>query len=168
MLDRDKVIAAFHKALENSSPESADLSPRSVALRAHAHYCEALGADEKRPSGETFRKYVAGKKAWPEILSLLQEANVRPALRARLDRERLRAVFSEAVQRLEARILRGHAKPLQIARRAHELYVRDSAGHAPDALRPSHYTFRRLIYGKAADPEIVTLIESAFKKKEGA
>jgi hypothetical protein len=162
MLDRDKVLNAFHKALEEKSG-IADISPRSVALRARDLYCSALHPGEKQPSTETFRKYVAGKSALPEILEILERANVRPAMRARLNRERLRAVFHEAVQRLESRILRGQAKPLQIARRAHELYTRDSAD---ETLRPSHYTFRRLIYGKAADPEILTLIEAALRKKD--
>jgi hypothetical protein len=165
MLDRDKVLEVFRQALEDLRAEvrARGIRPRTVGLRAHQVYCANLNPGEKRPSSETFRKYVSGKTALPEIIELLEEANVRPTGRARLDRKRVRAVFQEAVRRLEARILRGQAKPLQIARRAHELYNR---GATRETLRPSHYTFRRLIYGKAADPEILTLIEEALKRKD--
>lgn len=159
-------MAAFDRALRELG-DGERASPRAVALKARDHYCAELKPGEKTPSTETFRKYVAGKSALPEILEILERANVKPATRARIDRDRLRVVFQEAVQRLEARILRGQANPLQIARRAHELYNRDAGA---ETLRPSHYTFRRLIYGKAADPEILTLIETALTKapkKEG-
>jgi hypothetical protein len=63
---------------------------------------------------------------------------------------------------LETRLFKGQAKPLQIARRAYEIYTRESDN---DASQPSHHTFQRLIYGKAADPEIMTLIETALNLK---
>jgi hypothetical protein len=104
--------------------------------------------------------FVAGKTALPEVVELLRAAGIRPAAHARLDRKKVRAVFQEAVRRLENHILRGRAKPLQIARRAYEIYTRDAS------LKPSRYTFQRLIYGKNADPEISSLIETALKPKK--
>lgn len=167
MLDHDKVLDAFHRALKELHPEENAVRPRAVALRAHQIYCAGLKPHEKRPVSETFRKYATGQLDCPEVVELLGSAGIRPTVRARLDRKRLRIVFEEAIQRLETRLLRGQAKPLQIARRAHELYTRGSS----ESGQPSHYTFERLIYGKAADPEIVTLIDAALtknKREDGA
>ena len=158
VLDPERVLAAFREALETLTQviPDRDIRPRTVALRAHEIYCANLIPGERRPSFATFRNYISAKSPVPEVLDLLQKADVRPAAHARLDRRQLRAAFQEAIQRLEARILRGRAKPLQIARRAHEIYLRDIGGGAP---RPSPYTFRRLIYGKAADLDILSLME---------
>jgi hypothetical protein len=167
MLDRKKIAASFEHALRelNDGPRRGALSPRAVAVRAHAIYRAGLGPNENPSSWETFRRFTAGKLAIPEVVALLEAANVRSAARARLDRQRLRQVFEEAIQRMESRILKGQAKPLQIARRAYALYTQ-----VPDASaeggQPSHHTFERLIYGKTADPEIRTLIESASKRKD--
>jgi hypothetical protein len=163
MLERETVIRAFHEALQRQleGPQKGGIRPRSVALRAHAIYCAILRPDQKRPSPETFRKFATGRLAIPEVVELLKSADVRATVRARLDRQRLRAVFQEAIQRLETRLFKGQARPLQIARRAHEIYTRE----VPGGSQPSPHTFQRLIYGKAADPEIMTLIESALKKR---
>jgi len=170
MLDRDKVFAAFRLALSElgAGGGTEGVRPRAVALRAHVLYCADLKAHEKRPVPETFRKFATGQLPFPEIVELLKDHNIHTTVRSRLDRERLRSVFEEAIQRLESRLIRGQARPLQIARRAHELYGRDLSG-----AKPSHYTFERLIYGKAADPEIVTMIETALhqnksKREDGA
>lgn len=164
MLNRDHVFEAFRKALaELKDTTGVDgLRPRTVAVRAHALYCAGLGPLDKKPVLETFRKFATGKLAFPEIVTLLEDAGIHPTVRTPVDRKRLRLVFEEAIQRLEARLMRGQAKPLQIARRAYELYTRD----AEDGTHPSHHTFERLIYGKAADPEILTLIESALRKRD--
>lgn len=166
MLDRDRVFLTFEQALRELHEEirPGSIRPRTVAARAHEIYVAGLEPWEKRPALVTFRKFVAGKAALPEILDLLRVANITPGTRAPLDRQRVRAVFREAIQRLESRIVKGRARPLQIARRAYELYTRDAA--PSKAGQPSHHTFERLIYGKNADPEILTLIESAAKPKE--
>ncbi len=165
MLDRDKVFEAFRRALNVLGKERPfeGLSPRTVGLRAHEIYCADLDPDEKRPASETFRKFATGQLPSPEVVELLLKADIRPTLPARLDRRRLRFVFEQAIQRLENRILKGHAKPRQIVRRAYELYTRDADETAP---RPSHRTFEGLVYGKTADAEILTLIESARKRKD--
>jgi len=164
MLDRDRIFLSFERALEELREESRAVSirPRTVAARAHAVYCESLGPGEKPPALVTFRKFVAGKGALPEILKLLQESHVTPGARAQLNREQVRAVFREAIQRLESRLIKGHARPLQIARRAYELYTR-SHDFSGKTAQPSHHTFESLIYGKKADPEIRDLIESALR-----
>jgi hypothetical protein len=164
MLDREHVIEAFLKALGELGlgKKEGTIRPRAVAVRAHEIYCGRLPAHIKRPSAETFRKFATGRLAIPEVVERLEGANVQPVSRARLDRDRLKAVFQEAIQRMEARLFKRPARPLQIARRAHEIYVRETS--KSDAV-PSHYTFQRLIYGKAADPEILKLIEAACKGK---
>jgi len=163
MLDKDRVLNAFAQALREPGGEkrAGTVRPRAVAVRAHEIYCAALADDEKRPAVETFRKFATGKLAVPEIVQLLKAADVRVTLRATLNRRRVREVFQEAVQRLETRLVKGRARPLQIARRAYELYTRNS-----DETSPSRYTFQRLIYGKTADPEILTLIETAANKRK--
>jgi hypothetical protein len=164
MLDKDRVLNAFAQALREPGGEkrAGAVRPRAVAVRAHGIYCAGLGEGEKRPALETFRKFATGRLAIPEVVRLLKSADVRATLRASLNRRRVREVFREAIQRLETRLVKGQARPLQIARRAYELYTRD--GENP----PSKYTFQRLIYGKTADPEILALIETASKRKEGA
>ena len=134
--------------------------PRLGALRAHRLYCTGLPADENIPSTETFRKFATGQWPFPRVLKLLAEAGVRSTARARIDRPRLRSVFEEAIQRLESRLLKGHAKPSEIARRAYELYKLASN----DDTKPSRRTFEKLLYGKAADPEISLLVETALAK----
>lgn len=166
MLDRDRVLDAFREALARLRRErpSGAVSPRTVGLRAHEVYCRALGQGEKRPASETFRKFATGQLPLPEVVELLLKAGVRPTLPQRLDRRRLRSVFEQAIQRLESRLLKGQARPRQIVRRAYELYTRDAGENAP---RPSHRTFEGLVYGKTADTEILSLIESALVKKKG-
>jgi hypothetical protein len=66
---------------------------------------------------------------------------------------------------LESRLVQGLARPLQIVRRAYKIYVRE--GSRGDESRPSHHTFERLIYGKRSDPEILDLIHTVLKKKDG-
>jgi hypothetical protein len=163
MLDRDRVLNAFRKALGALAGEMplADLSPRAAGLRAHEIYCEGLGPGEKRPASETFRKFATGQLPFPEVIELLLKAGIRPVPPARLDRRRLRFVFEQAIQRLEARLVKGQARPRQIVRRAYEIYTSASGG---DERRPSHRTFEGLIYGKSADPEILTLVASALSK----
>lgn len=164
MLDRERVIEAFCEVLsEVRAAPRPRVRPRTVALRAYEVYCEGLEPGEKRPALVTFRMFVAGKSALPEIIHLLKGANILPASRAKLDRLKVKAVFEEAVRRLETRLLKGQAKPLQIARRAYELYTRDEGDLAS---RPSPHTFARLIYGKAADPEILELIQTARRGKD--
>jgi hypothetical protein len=162
MLDKDRVLNAFLQALREPGPgkRAGTVRPRAVAVRAHEIYCAGLAEGEKRPAVETFRKFATGRLAIPEVVRLLKAADVRATLRARLNRNRVREVFREAVQRLENRLVKGHARPLQIARRAYELYTKD------EETPPSRHTFQRLIYGKTADPEILALIENASKRKE--
>lgn len=163
--DQRAILKSFERALRELVLEkNGEFRPRTVAVRAHRIYCAGLPAERKKPSLETFRKLATGRRALPEVGEMLKAASVQPTSRARLDRERLRAVFQEAVQRLEARILRGQAKPAQVARRAYEIYTRES----PDekVSQPSRHTFQRLIYGKGADPEIVTLLRTALKGDE--
>lgn len=168
MLDRHRILRAFQRALSEinelkaASPDRI-IRPRSIGLRAHAAYCESLNPGEKAPSSETFRKFATGQLAFPEIVSLLSEAGINPNLPARLDRERLRFVFEEAIRKLEHRILKGQAKPRQIIRRAYQLYTE---GVVEEARVPSRRTFEWLAYGKAGDPEIATLIRTAIRKKD--
>lgn len=169
MLDRDRVLTCFARALRELGEEkrARGVRPRAVAVRAHEIYCSTLGDGEKRPAAETFRKFATGRLAIPEIVRLLKAANVRATLRAHLNRRRVREVFREAIQRLETRLVKGHARPLQIARRAYEIYTRDPRNDAASGgSLPSRYTFQRLIYGKTADPEILTLIATASKPKD--
>jgi hypothetical protein len=165
MLDRKKIVASFREALGEltEGPRKGAVSPRAVAIRAHEIYRSRVGPAENPSSWETFRRYTGGPLALPEVVELLKAAGVRSATRARLDREKLKQVFQEAIQRMESRILQGRAKPLQVARRAYAIYTQDASGG-----QPSHHTFERLIYGKTADPEILTLIESASRRKEDA
>jgi hypothetical protein len=164
MVDRERLLPVFEQALRELNPDASlrGIRPRGVAVRAHGIYCAGLRRGEKRPCQETFRKFATGRLAIPEIVLLLKAANVRAVSRARLDRQRLREVFQEAIQRLEARLIKGQTRPLQIARRAHEIYTRDAG---PDVSQPSHHTFQRLIYGKGADPEIMSLIDAVLKRK---
>jgi hypothetical protein len=169
MLDRKRIVASFQQALVTlrEGPRKGSLSPRAVAVRAHEIYRSGAAPGENPSSWETFRRFTAGRLAIPEVVDLLNAAGIRSAARARLDRQKLRHVFEEAIQRMESRILQGRAKPLQIARRAYAIYTQDgSDDDGSGAPRPSHHTFERLIYGKTADPEILTLIESASKRKE--
>jgi len=165
MWDRNKVLEAFREAiflLRTERPERV-LKPRTVALRAHAIYCAGLGPEDKRPAVETFRKFATGQLPCQHLTELLSEARVRRAPPTRLDRERLRSVFEEAIERLESRLLKGRAKPRQILRRAYDLYTKGVEEGAP---LPTQRTFEWLVYGKTADPEISTLIQQAIKKKE--
>ncbi len=164
MLDRKKIVTSFEQALRELSagPRKGGVSPRAVAVRAHGIYRSGVSPEENPSSWETFRRFTAGRLAIPEVVALLKTADVRSATRTRLDRRKLREVFQEAIQRMESRILKGQAKPLQIARRAYAIYTQDAA----DGGQPSHHTFERLIYGKTADPEILTLIESASNKRK--
>ncbi|HSA59190.1 MAG TPA: hypothetical protein VLJ37_05845 [bacterium] len=165
MLDRKRIVASFEQALValKAGPRKDSLSPRAVAVRAHEIYRSGAAPGENPSSWETFRRFTAGRLAIPEVVELLNAAGIRSAARARLDRQKLRHVFEEAIQRMEARLVKGQAKPLQIARRAYAIYTQDAADHLT---QPSHHTFERLIYGKTADPEILTLIESASKRKD--
>ncbi|HSA58464.1 MAG TPA: hypothetical protein VLJ37_02110 [bacterium] len=169
MLDKDRVLNAFAQALREPAVEkrTRTVRPRAIAVQAHRIYCENLSEGEKRPAAETFRKFATGKLAIPEIVRLLKAADVRVTLRASLNRRRVREVFREAIQRLETRLVKGRARPLQIARRAYEIYTRDADESASGGSSPSRYTFQRLIYGKTADPEILTLIATASKRKDG-
>lgn len=165
MLDRDTIFQAFRQALEELSQadRSRELRPRTIALRAHEIYCLGLEPGAKKPSHDTFRKFATGQWSFPRVLELLQNANIRAVPPQRLDRRKLRLVFEEAILRLENRLLKGQARPRQIVRRAYELYTRDAA---QESLQPSHRTFERLVYGKAADPEILTLVEAALAKPQ--
>jgi hypothetical protein len=165
MWDRDKVLSAFQQALAELKGESPvrRVRPRAVALRAHGLYCAWLEPGQKRPSADTFRKFATGQLPCPPVTQLLQGEQIRPLSPARLDRGRLRAVFEEAIQKMEARLLKGQARPLQIVRRAYGLYIRAGEEGTP---RPSHRTFEDLIYGRTADPEIKTLIDTALKRKD--
>ena len=161
MFDREKILASFRKALDECGTEASRLRPRAVAIRAYTIYCAGLAPGEKRPAFDTFRRYTTGRLALPEVVALLKEGDVRPLSRTQLDRERLREVFREAVRSLESRIRKGRATPLQIARRAHEIYTK--SGETSE-LRPSFHTFQRLVYGKLADPEIRSFVAEALKK----
>ena len=161
MLQRERVFAAFRQALE-ATAEQGGVSPRSVAVAAHGIYCAGLAPEGKKPALVTFRKFVAGRTSSPEIVALLHQAGIRPRGRARLDHERVRSVFEEAVRRLESRLLQGKARPIDVVRRAHELY---KDADRPEAVAPSRYTFQRLVYGKAGDPVIQSFLKAAFKNK---
>jgi len=165
MLDRDKIISSFEQAIRELGDGSRtdSLRPRTVALKAHEIYRASLGPQEKTSSWETFRRFTHGPLAIPEVETLLKNANIQTSPRARLDRDKLRSVFQEAIQRMEDRLLRGQAKPLQIARRAYVIYTKETEESSP---LPSHHTFERLIYGKTADPEILSLIETALTKAQ--
>lgn len=162
MINRNKVLEAFQKALEHREGETPirGWRPRTIALRAHAIYCAGLAPHEKRPKADTFRKFATGGIACEGVVELLQSVQIHPLPPQKLNRDKLRTVFSEAVQRLENRILKGQAKPLQIARRAYDLYTKD----IESTPQPSHRTFESLIYGKSADPEIVEIIQTALTR----
>ena len=155
------VFSAFEEAVKELAPASGreTLRIRSVALRARELYL-SLG-NGASPSSETFRKLASGPRALPEVAALLEAAGIRSAKRTRLDRDRLRTVFQEAIQRFEARLFRNRPRPIQIARRAYDLYARTEADSGSP--RPSPHTFQRLIYGKTADPEILEMIAAALK-----
>lgn len=160
-LSRSLVFSAFEEAIKELLPESGPktLRIRSVALRARDLYRSLR--EGPPPSSETFRKLASGPRALPEVAALLEAAGIRSAKRAKLDRDRLRTVFQEAIQRFEARLFRNRAKPIQIVRRAYDLYARTEA--SAGSPRPSPHTFQRLIYGKTADPEILEMIAAALK-----
>ncbi|HEX5037750.1 MAG TPA: hypothetical protein VFX30_11375 [bacterium] len=162
-LNKLLIFKAFEDAVaELAAANGAEkIKVRAVSARARDLYRSLREEDGSPPSPETFRKYASGPRALPEIVSLLNAAGIRPARRTKLNRDRLRFVFREAVQRFEASVFRGQARPVQIARRAYDLYARsDDAAGAP---RPSTHTFQRLVYGKTADPEILGLIAAALK-----
>jgi len=119
-----------------------------------------LGSEEKRPALVTFRKFVSGKSALPEILALLDEARISPATRVRLDRGNLHQAFREAIKSLQSRILMGRARPLDVARKAFEIYSRSLNDAEP---RPSHLTFQSLVYDKETDAEIQSLVSAVRK-----
>lgn len=178
-VDRKRLLIAFREAAQELEDDlvSGRAKRLQVARRAHALYAAASGKTPP-PSLHTFERLIYGRNAAPDVRAILDPvfkrraleklrrdaAQPAPAPRARLDRERLRAVFREAVERLESRLLQGQARPLQVARRAYALYTRDTHGASP---RPSPHTFQRLIYGKDADPEIMSLIRAAVKGKDG-
>jgi len=161
------VLTAFREALEplNCSEHFAKKpSPRNVAVRAHAIYCVRVGPMDKKPALVTFRKFVSGKSALPEIVTLLKEADVCARSRVGLDHDRVRAAFREAIERLQARILKGQARPLHVARRAYEIYSQSLDAIEP---RPSRLTFHSLVYDKEGDPEIRSLLSTVKKKMTG-
>jgi hypothetical protein len=175
--DRTRLLLSFRMAAEELERDfiTARAKRLQVARRAHEIYVRASG-ESPAPSLHTFERLLYGKSALPDVRRILdpllkrrtleklrrEAAKSPPLRRARLDRERLRGVFREAIRKLERRLVQGRARPLQIARRAYALYTND----APEgSLRPSPYTFQRLIYGKAADPGISELIRAALKGK---
>lgn len=157
MLNRERVLTVFRQVLDQmkESGEMGKVRPRAVAVRAHEIYCAGLGIEEKKPALVTFRKFVSGKSALPEVLELLNEAEVRPATRVRLNRGHLYQAFRQAVESLQSRILMGRARPLDVARKAYEIYSRSLNDVDP---RPSHLTFQSLVYDKETDEEIQSLL----------
>lgn len=164
MLDRNLVLAAFREILDQlrlSEPSRRKPSPRNIAVRAHAIYCGQLHPESKEPALVTFRKFVSGKSAWPEILALLKEYDVHARSRVSLDQERVRAAFQGAIERLQMRIVKGQVCPLQVARRAYEIYSQSMSETEP---KPSRLTFHSLVYDKEGDPEIRSLLSVLPRK----
>ncbi|HSA60452.1 MAG TPA: hypothetical protein VLJ37_12300 [bacterium] len=163
-IDRSKMIEAFERAIEEDEAESGrSPRPRTIAVRAHRLFCEDLPSGTKPPALVSFTQRVTGKTADPVILSLLEKAGIDRVPHASLCRERLRQAFDECIKRLESRILKGVARPLHVADSAHRIYTDRSPASEP---KPSLLTFRRLVYGQGADPEIASLLQPHFHHKK--
>lgn len=158
MLDRGRVLGAFDEALRYLKGRCSNgcVHPHAVAVKAHALYCQGLPEKAKKPSAVTFKRYVSGRGSPRDVLDLLQSFGVVPASRVALCRATLMSAFREAVGQMEGRIRRGKARALHIADRAHEIYAQKTA---ECGVRPSRHTFRRLVFGKTADPQVIRLLE---------
>ncbi len=163
-IDRSEMIEAFRRVIEESESESGrSPRPRTIAVRAHRLFCENLRSGAKPPALVSFTQRVTGKTADPIILTLLEKAGIERVPHASLCRERLRESFDECIKRLESRILKGVARPLHVADYAHRLYTEKQD---VQEIRPSRLTFRRLVYGQGADPEIASLLQPHFQHKK--
>lgn len=163
-IDRSKMIEAFERAIIEDEAESGRASrPRTIAVRAHRLFCENLPSGAKPPALVSFTQRVTGKTADPVILSLLEKAGIARVPHASLCRERLRQAFDECIKRLESRILKGVARPLHVADSAHRIYTDSLPDSEP---KPSRLTFRRLVYGQGADPEIAAILQPHFYQKK--
>lgn len=163
-LDQGRLITCFREALETGKKDhGARLRPRTVAVIAHRLYGEKMRPGEMRPALISFLRRVSRKTADPVVMELLGNAGILSSRRAKLDRERLKGAFVECIKKFENRILRGIAKPVHVADSAHKIYVE---GMDSDELKPSRMTFRRMIYGHDADPELASLLETHFPAKK--
>lgn len=163
-IDRCRMIDAFERAITTVNTEARRPSrPRTIAVRAHRFYCAQLPSGERPPALVSFTQRVTGKTADPEILLLLEKAGIVRSPHASISRERLKEAFGECIRQLESRILRGVARPLHVADSAHKIYLEKTS---PTEIKPSQLTFRRLVYGRNADPEIVSLLEPHFPRKK--
>jgi len=158
------MLESFERAITAVNAEARRPSrPRTIAVRAHRFYSEGISPGERSPALVSFTQRVAGKTADPEILLLLEKAGIVRSPHASLSRELLKEAFGECIRQLEGRILRGVARPLHVADSAHKIYLEKTS---PAEIKPSRLTFRRLVYGQNADPEIVSLMEPHFPRKK--
>ncbi|MFO1463580.1 MAG: DEAD/DEAH box helicase family protein [bacterium] len=160
-LDGERVLSAFGEALAQIEAEEKILDYKAVADRAWGLYGQDLSEGE-RPSLGNFRGLVAGIRADPEVLALL-EASSRVAKRRRtaLQREDLFSAFREALAQIEAegKVVRYAS----VADRAWTLYRQGKS----EVDRPSRKAFLQMVVGAQADPEVLSLLEtSAWVNKQ--
>lgn len=163
-IDRTRLVESFRRAIEGGARATGKkLRPRTIAVHAHRFYCEGLAPGEKPPALVSFTQRVTGKTSDAEILNLLKEKGIESRVHAPLDRARLLSAFTECLEKFQFRIEKGGTRPLHVADHAHRIYTE---GLAKSELKPSPLTFRRLIYGQSADPDISLLLQPHFNKKD--
>ncbi|HEX5036700.1 MAG TPA: DEAD/DEAH box helicase family protein [bacterium] len=165
-IDSQKVVDAFRRAIDENRDGIArgKVFPMTLAERARAIYVTNLPEGTRPPRRGTFRGWVAGRNARPEVVTLLEEAGVgkRECVQTPDDQKVLDA-FRRAIDENEEGISQGTMLSHILADRARALYAAD----LPEGAKPpSRGTFRGWVAGRTARPEVVTLFEEAGMRKQ--
>ncbi len=154
-LDRTKMVLSFRGVLKQIGAEGKEVTYRAVADRAWGLYIQDLPEGE-RPGLSTFRNLVSGPQADPEVLKLLAaSAWVSKQRQTTLDRTEVRSSFRRALSQIEAEgKTMGY---IAVADLAHSLYSKG----LPEGERPGLSTFRKLVSGSQADPEVLKLLAAS-------
>ncbi len=154
-LQREAVLQAFREALAQIEAEGKEVGYTAVAYHAHRIYGEAL-SEGARPGQGAFRALVSGQTADSEVLALLAaSALVGKRSKISLQREAVLQALREALAQIEAE---GKEVNYQVvADHAHRIYCEA----LPEGERPSQGTFRQLVTGQKAAPEVLALLAAS-------
>jgi hypothetical protein len=162
MLNRRRVLDSFQTALAELSPaiacRKATLS--KVADRARDVYSLGLPPGAKRPSVWTFRGYLLGKRADPEILSLIAASGVQKL--PRINRSRLMEAFRRAIGEADGSGKKQY--PRTIAVKAHQYYCLELPS---EGKRPALVSFTQRMSGRSADAQILALLKEGGIENRG-
>ncbi len=154
-LYREPYLAAFRQALAQIEAKGKELSYTAVADLAWRLYGTGLPEGE-RPGRWTFRDLVSGSRADPELLALLESsALVTKQSRTVIKREGELESFRQALAQIEV-----EGKELSYTAMAHLAWRLYGEG-LPEGERPSRGTFRHLVIGSGADPELLALLSAS-------